>query len=269
MLPADKIPGEDEFMSRIWISACVAAALLAVTPAMAAHKMPAYVTAAVGDSARPAADTTLDVERKPAEMLVIAGIKPGMRVMDVFPGGGYFTRLFAKAVGPTGYVYAYLPSEIDSFSKGKPAPIFAVAAGYTNVSVIHAPINKLVAPEALDVVWTSQNYHDMHDPFMAPADLSVINKAVFDALKPGGLFIVLDHAAENGSGLRDTNTLHRIDEAVVKKEVEAAGFKLAKESMVLRNPADPRTALVFDKSIRHKTDQFILVFRKPGKAAKP
>ncbi len=113
------------------------------------------------------------------------------------------------------------------------------------------------------MVWTSQNYHDLHNDFAKPADLAIVNKAVFDALKPGGFYIVLDHAAENGSGLRDTEKLHRIDEAVVKKEVEAAGFRLAAESNVLRNPEDTRTKLVFDDTIRHKTDQFILIFRKP------
>jgi predicted methyltransferase len=238
-------------------------ALLVTAPASAVQKMPDNITAAVNDSARPDADKKLDAERKPAEMLALAHIKPGMRVMDLVPGGGYFTRLFAKAVGPTGYVYAYQPVEFAAFSKGKPAKVRAVAADYPNVSVIEAPVNDLAAPEALDVVWTAQNYHDLHDSFAKPADLAVINKKVFDALKPGGVFIVLDHSAEKGSGLRDTETLHRIDEAAVRSEVMAAGFKLASESNILRNPADPRTKLVFDDSIRHKTDQFILIFRKP------
>jgi predicted methyltransferase len=237
--------------------------LLAVAPALA-QKTPAYITAAVEDSARPAEDKQLDVERKPPEMLVLAHVRPGMRVMDMIPGHGYFTRLFAKAVGPKGYVYAFQPTEFDAFNKGKPAPIRAVAAEYPNVSVIDAPANSLRAPEALDLVWTSQNYHDLHDSFAKPADLAVINKAVYNTLKPGGLYVVLDHAAEKGSGLRDTETLHRIDEAVVKSEVEAAGFKLAGESSVLRNAEDMHTLKVFDPAIRHKTDQFILIFRKPA-----
>jgi predicted methyltransferase len=240
-----------------------AAAALLLTANAGAAPVPAYITAAVSDPARPEADKARDAFRKPAQMLVFAGIKPGMKVMDMIPGGGYFTRIFAKAVGPKGYVYAYQPSEIDSFYKDQPAPIFVVVKDYPNLSVIHAPINALVAPEALDVVWTSQNYHDLHDPFFAPADLAVINKQIYAALKPGGIFIVLDHSAPKGSGLSDTDTLHRIDEAAVKKEVEAAGFKLVGESNVLRNPADPRSAKVFDKSIRGHTDQFILKFRKP------
>jgi len=251
-------------MTRIGILAAVAAALMSA--GAVAAPVPPAITAAVNDAARPASDTARDAMRKPAAMLVFAGIKPGLKVMDMIPGGGYFTRLFAKAVGPTGYVYAYEPAEFDSFSKGKPAPIVAVAALYPNVSVIHAPINALVAPEPLDVVWTAQNYHDMKDSFFAPADTALVNKAVFAALKPGGLYIVLDHSAPKGSGVADTDTLHRIDEAVVKKEVEAAGFKLVGENNALRNRADPRTALVFDKSIRGHTDQFILKFRKPSGA---
>ena len=200
------------------------------TSAIAAQSTPAYVTAAINDSARPDADKKLDAERLPADMLAFAGIKPGMKVMDLIPGNGYFTRLFAKAVGDKGYVYAYQPAEFDAFYKGKPAPIKAVATEYTNVSVIDAPINSLTAPEMLDVVWTSQNYHDLHDSFAKPADLAIINKAVFAALKPGGLYVILDHAAAAGSGLRDTETLHRIDEASVKQEVLAAGFKLVGES---------------------------------------
>jgi predicted methyltransferase len=242
------------------------ATLFGATAAIAAaSKTPDYVTASIGDSARPDADKKLDPERLPADMLAFAGIKPGMKVMDLIPGTGYFTRLFAKAVGKDGYVYSYQPAEFDAFYKGKPPPIKAVAAGYSNVSVIEAPINSLVAPETLDVVWTSQNYHDLHDSFAKPADLAVINKQVFAALKPGGHYIILDHAAAAGSGLRDTETLHRIDEATVKQEVQAAGFKLVGESNVLRNPKDPHDKLVFDPSIRHHTDQFILKFMKPAK----
>ncbi|MBU6298069.1 MAG: class I SAM-dependent methyltransferase [Alphaproteobacteria bacterium] len=241
-----------------------AAAVLLISGATAAP-VPSYVKAAVADPLRPASDTKTDAERKPAAMLTFAGIKPGMHVMDMIPGAGYFTRLFAKAVGPTGWVYSFQPTELDHFSHGKQPAIYAVAADYKNVSVIHESINKLSAPERLDVVWTSRNYHDLKDPFFAPADTADINKAVYDALKPGGIYVVLDHSAPKGAGIGDTNTLHRIDEAVVKKEVEAAGFKLIAESNVLRNPKDPRTIKIFDPSIRGHTDQFILKFRKPMK----
>ena len=251
-------------MSRSWIAAAIVlTASLAAAPALA--KTPAYVTAAIADAGRPDADKQLDADRKPAEMVLFAGIKPGSRVMDLMPGPGYFTRIFAKVVGDKGWVYAFVPAEIDPIiAKRFPGiDIKKQFAAYPNASVLHGPINSLAAPESLDVVWTAQNYHDFHDPFYAPADLALVNKAVFNALKPGGVFIVLDHAAADGSGLRDTNTLHRIDEATVKTEVEAAGFKLVGESRVLRNPKDPRDKLVFDPSIRHHTDQFILKFMKP------
>jgi len=244
-----------------------AAAVLAISAGIAGaamEKIPANIAAAVADTARPEADRDRDANRKPAECLAFAGVKPGDKIADLIPGGGYFTRLFSVAVGPKGYVYAYLPSDLDAHLK-KPSPVFAIAADphYPNVSVIHAPVAKFVAPEKLDIVWTSQNYHDLHDKFFGPADVPAVNKAIYDALKPGGIYIVLDHAAEAGSGLRDTDTLHRIDEAAVKKEVEAAGFKLVAESNVLRNPADNHTLKVFDPAIRGKTDQFILKFRKP------
>ncbi len=247
------------------ISAVLAAIMLSV--GALAGPVPANITAAVSDAARPQTDVKRDADRKPVDMLAFAGIKPGLRVMDLIPGSGYFTRLFAKAVEPNGYVYAFQPAELDHFFKDKAPPIVAVAAAYPNVSVLRGPVNKLVAPESLDVVWTSQNYHDLKDSFFAPADTALVNKAVYDALKPGGLYIVLDHSAEKGSGVRDTDTLHRIDETAVKKEVLAAGFVLDGESNVLRNPSDTRTVKIFDPSIRGHTDQFILKFRKPLHAA--
>jgi predicted methyltransferase len=214
---------------------------------------------------RPAKDVERDADRKPAAMLQFAGIKPGDKVLDLMAGSGYFTRVFAGAVGANGTVYSYNPSQFAKFAKepmpangSKPDP------ARPNVIFLTSPINELQVPEKVDVVWTSQNYHDLHDAFMGPADIAKVNKAVFDALKPGGTYIVLDHSAQPGSGLRDTDTLHRIDEATVRKEVEAAGFRFEGSSDALRNPADARTAKVFAPEIRGKTDQFILKFRKPA-----
>ncbi len=251
-------------MKRHWMLAAALAAAFAAS-AFAKPVTPAYVAAALSDTARPDDEKKLDADRKPEALIAFAGVKPGSRVTDIMPGQGYFTHIFATVVGDQGYVYAYSPTEIDSFvqKKSPGADLTKQFAAYPNVSVLHAPIDKLYAPESLDVVFTAQNYHDLHDKFMGPADLAVVNKAVYDALKPGGVYIVLDHAAADGSGLSATETLHRIDEAVVKQEVEAAGFKLAGESNVLRNPKDPRDKLVFDPSIRHHTDQFILKFIKP------
>jgi predicted methyltransferase len=243
----------------------LAATVTAILPAAAAT-IPVYVKAAVSDSGRPEADTKRDAERKPADMLVFAGIRPGMKVVDILPGGGYFTRLFAKAVGPKGYVYDYFPSELDGAVKkhgGDPDNQGKPFAAYGNVGAIHGTMEKFVTPEKVDLIWTSQNYHDLHDKFFGPADMMAVDKAIYASLKPGGIFIVLDHAAAAGSGTRDTETLHRIDEAAVKSEVEAAGFKLVGESNVLRNKADDHTLRIFDPAIRGKTDQFVLKFRKP------
>src|SRR5215469_13153296 len=258
------------FRTTLFVSAVVVAATLAFIGPASSAKLPAYVAAALADPGRTDADHAQDVDRKPGEMVVFAGIKPGMKVVDLIPGAGYFTRVFAKVVGDKGFVYAYQPSNLDEFIKKRFSVTEVTTAflskpyeAYKNVAVLHAPVEKFVVPEQVDVVWTSRNYHDLHDKFFGPADLKVVNKAVFDSLKPGGVFLVLDHAAEPGSGLRDTETLHRIDEAAVKQEVEAAGFKLAGESNVLRNPADDHKSKVFDASVKGKTDQFILKFRKP------
>ena len=256
-------------MSKHWFLAAALAALfvpaLAAHRAPVAHKTPAYVSAALADAGRSDADRQTDALRKPADMIAFAGIRPGSRVMDVMPGPGYFTRIFAKAVGDKGYVYAFVPSEqlVEIVKRFPNADVAKQFAAYPNVSVLQAPIGKLFAPEPLDVVWIAQNYHDWHDKFMGPADVAVVNKAVYDVLKPGGVYVIVDHAAKDGSGLTATETLHRIDEAAVKQEVEAAGFKFVGESSVLRNSQDPRDKLIFDPAIRHHTDQFVLKFVKP------
>jgi len=245
----------------------IAATLMISAAASHAAEIPDYIKSAVADPDRPTTDTARDANRKPAECVAFAGIKPGDKVADIMPGNGYFTRIFARVVGPKGWVYAYFPSDIDAiYAKRKLTMPPPDNPKYPNVSFEHAPLAKFVAPEKLDVAWTSQNYHDFHDKFYGPVDIAAFDKAVFDALKPGGVFIVLDHVAQAGSGLRDTDTLHRIDPAAVKKEVEAAGFKFVGESDVLRNPADTHTVIIFDPSIRGHTDQFIFKFRKPMKA---
>jgi predicted methyltransferase len=196
------------------------------------------VTAAVADSTRPSTDTERDANRKPLETLAFVGVKPGDKVADYAAGSGYFTRLFSDIVQPAGHVYAVVPGALYQ---------------YPNIGF----------PEKLDVFWIAQNYHDLHDSCMGPVDMAVFNKAVFDALKPGGIYIVLDHSAAQGAPADVTDTLHRIDPQTVRHEVESAGFVFKGESAILANPADPRTTGVFDKSIRGRTDQFILKFQKP------
>jgi predicted methyltransferase len=230
----------------------------------AASAVPANIANAVANQDRPEEDRQRDADRKPAEVLAFVGVKSGEKVADFIPGKGYFSRILSSAVGPQGHVYGFFPSELASIIK-QPLPANGATPypKFKNFSVIASPVNDFAAPEPLDLVWISLNYHDLHDPFLAPADVTRINKAVFAALKPGGRYVVIDHAAAAGSGLRDTDTLHRIDECAVKSEVEAAGFRLERESGLLRNAGDPRTANVRDPSIRGKTDQFILEFRKP------
>jgi predicted methyltransferase len=222
-------------------------------------------TAAVADPARPPSDRERDANRKPAEMLAFAGVKLGDKVGDYAAGQGYFTRLFAAAVGPAGHVYATVPASLFQYPnivKGI-AEIEAYAKDHPNVSVTAASaLDSARYPEKLDVFWISQNYHDLKDPFMGPVDMAAFNKAVYAALKPGGVYVVLDHVAAAGSPADVTDTLHRIEPSTVRREVEAAGFKFAGESKVLANPADPHTKGVFDASIRGHTDQFIYRFRK-------
>ncbi len=227
---------------------------------------PAYIVAAVNDPAR-AADKADDARRKITAVMIFAEVKPGQKVLELVPGTGYWTRVFSGIVGPKGHVYTVWPEEMAKFSTKRFTQWQKLVATphYANVSLLQEPAAKLSAPEPVDLVFTAQNYHDYHDPFMGPVDMAAFDKQVFAALKPGGLFVVIDHVAPAGSGVSDTNTLHRIDPAVVKKEVEAAGFVFDGASDALRNPADPHTATVFDKSIRGHTDQFIYRFRKPAK----
>ena len=255
---------------RLLIASSLLVALAPAFGANAAHAagIPGNIKAALADSARPDADKQRDENRKPAETLEFADVKSGAQIGELIPGGGYFTRLFSKAVGPKGHVFALVPPRPANAPADAPdrnAPIKALAAdpNYANVSVAELAMGKVVAPAPLDLVFTAQNYHDLHN--VATLDVAAFNKSVFDALKPGGLYVVLDHSAEAGSGSRDTSTLHRIDPDTVKQEVTAAGFEFVGKSDILKNSADPRTAKVFDPTVRGKTDQFILKFRKPKK----
>ena len=246
-------------MNRI-VWALAAASSLTFATSVLAQQIPDYVAKAVADPAR-AQDAANDARRKAAEVVAFSGVKPGDRVVDLIPGGGYFTRVFSKVVGPQGRVYAIWPTEYDE----KPDQVKAIAADYGNVDLLMQPAAKLTTPQPVDVVFTSQNYHDYPDKFMGPTDPKILNAAVLAALKPGGLYVIVDHSAEAGSGLRDTDTLHRIDEAAVKQQVIAAGFEYVGESAALRNAADDRKTNVFRPEIRGRTDQFIYKFRKPLK----
>jgi predicted methyltransferase len=250
------------------LGAAVLAMLAMTTPAARAAKAPDAITAAVSDATRPDADKQRDASRKPVETLTFTGVKPGDQVAELIPGGGYFTRIFSKVVGSSGHVYALVPAPAADAPADMPdfaARVKAIAAdpGYANVTVVVEPFSQLKAPVPVDLVWTSQNYHDLHN--FPGIDVGVFNQMVFDALKPGGIYLILDHEAEAGSGTRDTASLHRIDAEAVKREVLAAGFVLVGSSDVLHQPGDSHAVKVFDPSVRGKTDQFVLKFRKPKK----
>jgi predicted methyltransferase len=208
-------------------------------------------------------DALTDPAMKGPEVIAFMGVKPGYKVADII--AGRFVRALSRAVGPKGKVYAVMPEEIVKPHPEGLAALKAVTAdpAYANVEIITTPFSSATLPSGLDVVFIRQNYHDLHDKFMGPADVPAFNKQVFAALKPGGVYVVLDHADAPGSGLAGTETRHRIDEATVKAEVLAAGFKLDGESNILRNPADDHSKMVFNPAIRGKTDQFLLKFRKP------
>lgn len=251
-------------MIRSTIAAGTIGLLLAFAAPAAAPAL--AIAAAIADPSRPAADKARDDERKPADMLAFAGIKPGMVVLEMMPGGGYFTRLFSDVVGPKGKVIAYVPDEFLAKSTRAIDGVTALSkeAGRENITVEHDPLMQPGPDNLVDLAWTSQNYHDFHN--LPGIDMIAANKVLFRMIRPGGTYIVLDHSAPAGSGAANTQDLHRIDAALVRQEVEAAGFVFDGESKVLANPADTRTVKVFDPAIRGHTDQFVFRFHKPGKA---
>ncbi len=235
-------------------------ALASLSGVALAQAVPANVTAAVADAGRPAEQRADDAVRLPAETIVFAMIEPGKVVAEVRPGGGYYTRILSKVVGANGKVYA-----VDSAERLKATPdrmdriaALAAEAAYSNIKVATPPFAALnEIGEPLDVVWTSANYHDMING-QTPEEMAAFNKGVFNALKPGGIYFILDHAAPEGSGLSATTTTHRIDAAAVKEQVTAAGFTLEAEGDALIRAADDRTTKgAFENS------QFMLRFRKP------
>jgi predicted methyltransferase len=242
----------------LFLSALLAAGAIFAAPVLA-QSIPPYVAAAVSDPGRPAADTSRDADRKPAESVAFAGVKPGDTVLELLAGGGYYTRILSKTVGPRGHVYSTVPDALVAARPAAADGLKALAADYPNVSVLVQPDGAPSAPIPVDVVWTSLNYHDLHNPGpFGAGDIAGFNKAVFAALKPGGTFLVIDHASAPGSGLTQTAKLHRIDPDTVKSEVLAAGFTFAGSSDALKKADDDYTAHSTDKDT-----QFIFRFTKP------
>lgn len=224
----------------------------------------AALARALADPAR-AAQRGADARRHPAELVALADLRPGQRILDLIPGDGYWTRIFSRMVGPRGRVYAVWPQAYARDATGNVAQLKDLAKQYGNVTVQVQPGPLLTAPEPLDVVWTSDNYHDYNDKFMGRPGSLAFARSAYRILKPGGLFIVVDHSAAPGHGLADTETMHRIERAQVIREASAAGFRLVGESKVLLNGSDPLNIPVFDPKVRFRTSQFALKFRKPAR----
>lgn len=234
-----------------------AALLLASSAALGADAVPAYVTAAINDAGRPQANKDLDATRHPAEVLAFTGIKPGDKVIEFVPGGGYNTRLLSKLVGANGKVYSIELMSFPDRMKDAIKPVTDDKA-YANVAVSVQDATKLKVDQAADVAWVSENYHDFKNMGPFQTDTNGLNKAVFAALKPGGLYIINDYEAAAGSGTRDTQMLHRIDPAVIKQEVQAAGFQFVGEGTALKVANDN----LAERS--HQTSsQVMYKFRKP------
>ena len=240
------------------LSAVLFATSLLCAPALA-QSVPPAIAAAVADSARPDTDKERDAMRKPGETVAFAGVKPGMTVAELGPGRGYYTRILAKAVGPKGKVYAVLTTA-QAARPGVLDGLNALAAANPNIQVVTVDFATMNLPEKADLFWTTENYHDFHNG--PTADIAGLNKAVFNNLKPGGIFYVEDHSAAPGAGLEATSKFHRMDEAVAKSELTAAGFKIDGEGNLLRNPADNKAASNSETG-HFASDRFMLRAKRP------
>lgn len=246
------------------VALAVAMAMIAVAGAGFAAEPSQAIGKAVGSAARSEADVQRDAGRKPAEVLAFFGIEPGMKVADLVAGGGYYSDILCRVVGPEGKVWIHNNEYVlDKFGKFiNPAlekrlaqPELAHCARLdTELDSTGLPDGSLDA--VLMVLW-------YHDSFWHPLDRGKMNAEILRVLKPGGTFGVVDHHAEAGSGARDVKTIHRMDAKLAKDDIVAAGFEFVAETEVLRNAEDDHTKNVFDPSIRGKTDRFVYKFRKP------
>lgn len=227
-----------------------------------AESAPSAIARAVADPARSQAQRDTDASRKPAETLAFAGVKPGMIVGEFFPGGGYFTQMLSDVVGPKGHVYGLenlgwkgaLVADQD----------FVTEKMLKNVTIEGLPFGTVHFPESIDLAWITQNYHDLKVAKFGQVDTAAFNRAVFKALKPSGIYLIVDHEAPPGTDLATIQQLHRIAKAQVIKEVTSAGFVLVEEGDFLRQADDDRTVPIFDKRVQGRTDQYALKFKKPS-----
>jgi predicted methyltransferase len=239
------------------------AACAIASPAGAIAKPASLVASAVADPARPADARAVDPLRKPAETLAFSGVRPGMTVGEFYPGGGYFTMMLSHVVGPGGHVYGI---ENAVWKGAVKADQELVASGnWKNVSIDAAPFGTVTFPKPLDLAWVTQNYHDLKIAEFGKVDTLAFDRAVYQALKPGGIYFILDHQGPANLTAEQIAKMHRINRDVVVKEVTAAGFKLVAEGKFLRRPSDDHTKPIFDKAVQGHTDQYALKFVKPAK----
>ena len=253
MLSASRVT----FGRLLLVLAVVATAACASKPDAAAVYWQERLAAIVASPDRSAADRNNDVRRKPEQMLDFIGVRQGMVALDLSAGGGYTTELLARTVDPGGRVYAQVPRAPSAGLTARMAK--SVLDNATIVAQpFESPVPAEVAASALDIVTIMFNYHDLG--FMN-VDRERMNRAVFAALKPGGVYIVADHAGRAGTGISESGTLHRVEEAFVRAEVERAGFRLLAAADFLRNPKDPRDRETPDPA--QPKDEFVLKFVKP------
>jgi predicted methyltransferase len=233
-------------------------------PAATSGKPNGPIAAAVASPARPAElRTIIDPLRKPAETLAFSGVRPGMTVGEFYPGGGYFTMMLSRVVGPKGHVYGL---ENLGWKGAVDADKKLLAEGkWANVSIDYQPFGTVKFPKSLDLAWVTQNYHDLKIAEYGKVDTVAFDRAVYRALKPGGIYFILDHQGPAGMTDEQIAKLHRINRDVVVREVTSVGFKLVAEGKFLRRPGDDHTKSIFDKSIQGHTDQYALKFVKPRK----
>jgi predicted methyltransferase len=240
----NRIYGLLGIVSVLWVAACATAER--------PQAKPQDYTAALTNPERPDAERTLDAVRKPSEVLAFYGVKRSDKVADIWAGRGYYTAILSQVVGTEGVVYSANPSARPEFTERWKNSIYA------NVRIVDGPFDKIALPldGSLDFVIIHLNYHDL-----APDVRIAMNKRIYSALKRGGIYGVVDHSAKDGTGNEAANTLHRIDKALVLKEVTGSGFTLAKEGTMLRKPEDTRDFNIFKE--RNKDDRFVLAFQKP------
>jgi predicted methyltransferase len=218
---------------------------------------PAYIKSAVESATRTPEQKARDANRKPAELLLLSGVKPNDRVIEFASAGQYFTPMISDIVGPKGMVYMF---DLPYTETRAGAASRAFVASHPNSRYELIDYNVLELPQNIDVVFNVLYYHDLP---LNKIDTAALNAKILKALKPGGIFFVVDHNAEAGSGTRDTQKLHRIDPAIIRQEVSAAGFELVEESRLLAHPGDDHTLMVFSPGLRGMTDQSVFKFRKP------